>query len=117
MRNFTNSLLHSQKVASKARSSSGVKRSDEKMVCVVSIAIASSGAFFRRLTALVFIAVFPLLKEVKEPRSGCVQDAFPCPEEKRRTARATGHLSGKATASLGVVTFRTFAFFQFVHRT
>src|SRR5687767_4448016 len=64
MRALTSSLLHSQKIAKSSRSSSGVSKSEEKMVVEVSMTIVLSGAFAGRLRRWVFMAVLPLGKKV-----------------------------------------------------
>src|SRR5260370_1135875 len=82
IRTFTSSVLFSQNVAKSARSSSGVSKSDEKMVVVASKDTFSSGASGGRLRAFVFVvmAVLPLdlPRFHLEPRS-VSSERFPVP--------------------------------------
>src|SRR5262249_40652391 len=68
IRTRTNSLLHSQKPVSNSRSSSGVSRSEEKIVGEVK-EIEFSGASWR-VRRCVFIAVLPS-KNCLKPGSSC----------------------------------------------
>src|SRR5262249_42497306 len=59
---LTSSLLHSQNDANSSRSSSGVSKSDEKMVVGTTETAESSGAAGWRFRRRAFITVFPFVK-------------------------------------------------------
>src|ERR1700692_3715140 len=96
MRALTSSLLHSQKVASNSRSSSGVSKSDEKMVVVVSMATEISGAGWR-LQRWVFMAVPSHLRVILEPNSGESRSLTHAPRASNEPHKRRGERE-KATA-------------------
>src|SRR6516164_3528954 len=87
---LTSSVLQSQKPVNNSRSSSGVNKSEEKMVGVAKETVFPGAA--RRLRRLAFIAVLPNVDLTRDsnPRSKTRHVCRPAPHGRRRNCRELG---------------------------